>query len=697
MTVILKNNASGFLATSISATDTSIILSTGTGANFPSLTAGQYFYATFSPTSGASEIVKCTARSGDTLTIIRAQEGTSALSFAGGSRVELRVTAQSVIDAIEDRVAGVDQASEITIADAGNYYTSGNVEGALQEAATFVQSGTSAVTRTRTAKLREARFSVKDFGAVGDGVADDTNAIKACIAAAGALVYAGNSGIFGAGVYTGTMPEVFFPSGVYKITSALSPDTGQALNYIWFKGDASILTLSPGVVCFGGLGFNHKIEGLTFRGGASAISIKTNNIDTTRIDIVNCEFNNQTDSCIRTDATSNSTLLVISRCKFTQYGSAVGAGAYVGKFLSGDQIVIENSWISNGSDCCFYNGALLQLKNVLGVPTENMNLAAGRWVDNYGAFSATDTRFGGEGGGAVIVRNYFNGLATGVVYPALTIGSVYLENCALFPRAIGADGGVILAYGGLPGSIVIRDCACPVDARLIRDKQAAGTLKSQIAAFAASSSTALFQVVITGVTWRSTLLTDDADLTTALLPYTQFMEYGSYPAKRVLYNFPDFKALTGTFTTSLATTSLIGTNYPQTSVPVAGTSAVDTGIFRNTAGLGWAEGAAYDVYVTGNTQSGGSSLYRAPQVGLLVIGTGYNVVLTIKDEIHYQVILAPNYQDIGEFTVTPVFWNGSTEATEFAVANTYQIRLKISGFPAGTEGAQLQVRLVKRL
>jgi hypothetical protein len=130
---------------------------------------------------------------------------------------------------------------------------------------------------------------------------------------------------------------------------------------------------------------------------------------------------------------------------------------------------------------------------------------------------------------------------------------------------------------------------------------------------------------------------------------------------------------------------------------VAGTSAVDTGIFRNTAGLGWAEGAAYDVYVTGNAGAGGSSLYRATQVGLLVIGTGYNVTLTVKDEIHYQVILAPNFQDVGEFTVTPVFWNGSTEATEFAVANTYQIRLKISGFPAGTEGAQLQVRLVKRL
>jgi hypothetical protein len=167
MTVILKNNASGFLATSISATDTSIILSTGTGANFPSLAAGEYFYATISPTSGTSEIVKCTARSGDTLTIIRAQEGTSALSFAGGSRVELRVTAQSVIDAITDRVSQSDQAAEISIVDAGNYYTGTNVEVALQEAALasttrFLQTGTGADARSVQGREQEV-VSVFDF------------------------------------------------------------------------------------------------------------------------------------------------------------------------------------------------------------------------------------------------------------------------------------------------------------------------------------------------------------------------------------------------------------------------------------------------------------------------------------------------------------------------------------------------------
>jgi hypothetical protein len=48
----------------------------------------------------------------------------------------------------------------------------------------FTQAGTGATARTIDSKLKDT-VSVKDFGAVGDGVADDTAAITACIAAAG--------------------------------------------------------------------------------------------------------------------------------------------------------------------------------------------------------------------------------------------------------------------------------------------------------------------------------------------------------------------------------------------------------------------------------------------------------------------------------------------------------------------------------
>jgi len=84
--IIFANGASSTLAANITSTATSCNLSAGTGALFPSPGTNQSFQLTFkdAATQLLTEIVTVTARSGDTLTIERAQEGTTAQSWNAG-------------------------------------------------------------------------------------------------------------------------------------------------------------------------------------------------------------------------------------------------------------------------------------------------------------------------------------------------------------------------------------------------------------------------------------------------------------------------------------------------------------------------------------------------------------------------------------------------------------------------------------
>lgn len=91
---LFTNNAASTLASSINSSVTSLTVASGQGTLFPNPTAGQYFYCTLSNTAGTIiEIVKVTARSTDTFTIVRGQDNTTASAFSAGDKVELRLTA----------------------------------------------------------------------------------------------------------------------------------------------------------------------------------------------------------------------------------------------------------------------------------------------------------------------------------------------------------------------------------------------------------------------------------------------------------------------------------------------------------------------------------------------------------------------------------------------------------------------------
>ncbi len=106
MGVKFKNNAASTLDAAISGSDVGLTVAYGDGSLFPAAGAGDYFYMTIESTEGDYEIVKVTARSGDSMTIVRAQESTTARAFTAGALCELRVTNQGLLDKfLEDNLA----------------------------------------------------------------------------------------------------------------------------------------------------------------------------------------------------------------------------------------------------------------------------------------------------------------------------------------------------------------------------------------------------------------------------------------------------------------------------------------------------------------------------------------------------------------------------------------------------------------
>jgi hypothetical protein len=102
MGIKLTNNAFATVPSAVSSTQTSLTVATGKGALFPILGGGDYFYATLMDVNNHYEIVKVTARTDDTMTIVRGQESTLAIPFPANSRFEIRVTVENMLSKFTD-------------------------------------------------------------------------------------------------------------------------------------------------------------------------------------------------------------------------------------------------------------------------------------------------------------------------------------------------------------------------------------------------------------------------------------------------------------------------------------------------------------------------------------------------------------------------------------------------------------------
>lgn len=103
MILLFANNAETTLAAPVTSVATTIVLSPTTGSQFPAPLANQYFVITLTDaaTGLINEILWCTGRQGDRLTVLRGQEGTAAKAWLTGDFVSAFPTAGTMADLIQ--------------------------------------------------------------------------------------------------------------------------------------------------------------------------------------------------------------------------------------------------------------------------------------------------------------------------------------------------------------------------------------------------------------------------------------------------------------------------------------------------------------------------------------------------------------------------------------------------------------------
>lgn len=149
MAVKFTNNAATTLAAGINSSATSI--SVTDGSVFPVITGSDHFYVTFDDTTN-TEIVKVTARSGNTLTVVRGQDDTTARAFSSGDKAELRVVA-ALLEDVKTEVTSTLSVDTFTGDDTTTAFTLSQapasednlivfIEGVYQNPGDFVLSGT---------------------------------------------------------------------------------------------------------------------------------------------------------------------------------------------------------------------------------------------------------------------------------------------------------------------------------------------------------------------------------------------------------------------------------------------------------------------------------------------------------------------------------------------------------------------------
>ena len=242
-------------------------------------------------------------------------------------------------------------------------------------------------------------INVKDFGAKGDGNADDTAAIKAAFAALAERNMSSRPAKELGGLGYSVSPEIIFPAGRYAISDTINI-TGTVIRGMGYA--AIIQSDREKDIFYCPNAWRMTITGLTFIGGRNQLNLGNNNMDTGMVTVDNCRFYFASGVSAIMRENSLSTAFIVENCVFAYNRQTLISHC--------DHTIFRDSWITTSDtmreQATIENrGWFMNIENIIGVP-----IATGidqRWIDNYGhKLTVKAFRFGAEFGGFTAVVNF---------------------------------------------------------------------------------------------------------------------------------------------------------------------------------------------------------------------------------------------------------------------------------------------------
>ncbi|MVW87869.1 hypothetical protein EI969_18290 [Pseudomonas sp. PB101] len=338
--------------------------------------------------------------------------------------------------------------------------------------------------------------------------------------------------------YSGTTPRVIVRSGDYAISDSLVLPS-----YVNLEGEECLIAQNGGVTkdIFSGVAYLWQIQGFNLAGGRNPISFSNNNINSAMVEIKNCDIMLADGFGINTfatgtDALGNAWSHLSTECNLHKVRILTCKQAINNAC---DHMTVSQSWIQQdksnmapSSPAIINKGISASDPNVLtrlhikdsflipNVGTGVGRLSGVRWIDNYGSFNASHTRFGGEGGGMTILH-HIGAPNTQFPWNSQEVG---FFSCFLFSGPDGVPESCVMAImGQIPNRFVMRDCTGPVSGPIIANLSSTN-IPAYMAAFEAATGRKAyeyFKVLIDNVSHDLNSYTPQRQIIPAsLLPYS---------------------------------------------------------------------------------------------------------------------------------------------------------------------------------